>query len=91
MNRANRGHLLWVQPATSGIREGRPLGAHIDQVDENVVGERPRPGREDAVLGGSEVGVYIFPEGMDAKRNLTRFLAQSERPLDRTLGTRSWR
>lgn len=34
--------------------------------------------------------IYIFPEGMAAKRNIDRFL-QAESRLDRVLGTRSWR
>lgn len=35
--------------------------------------------------------IYIFPEGMAAKRNIDRFLAQTDSRLDRVLGTRSWR
>lgn len=35
--------------------------------------------------------IYIFPEGMAAKRNVDRFLPQSKSKLDEVLGTRTWR
>jgi len=35
--------------------------------------------------------IYIFPEGMAAKRNVDRFLPQSNSKLDEVLGTRTWR
>lgn len=35
--------------------------------------------------------IYVFPEGMAAKRNLDRFLRRSTSPLDHALGTDAWR
>lgn len=35
--------------------------------------------------------IYVFPEGMAAKRNLERFLRRPESRLDRALGTDAWR
>jgi hypothetical protein len=35
--------------------------------------------------------IYIFPEGMAAKRNLERFLRRPESRLDRALGSDAWR
>lgn len=35
--------------------------------------------------------IYLFPEGMAAKRNLQTFLDQDHSPLDDVLGTREWR
>jgi three-Cys-motif partner protein len=35
--------------------------------------------------------IYIFPEGMAAKRNVDKFLPQSNSRLDEALGTRAWR
>jgi three-Cys-motif partner protein len=35
--------------------------------------------------------IYVFPEGMAAKRNLQTFLRQDHSALDDVLGTRAWR
>jgi hypothetical protein len=35
--------------------------------------------------------IYIFPEGMAAKRNVDKFIPQSSSRLDEVLGTRRWR
>ena len=35
--------------------------------------------------------IYLFPEGMDIKRNLERYLDQCDSPLDKALGTGEWR
>lgn len=35
--------------------------------------------------------IYLFPEGMDVKRNLETYLSQSKSPLDEVLGTKEWR
>lgn len=35
--------------------------------------------------------IYLFPEGMAAKRNLQKFIGQEHSPLDEVLGTRAWR
>jgi len=35
--------------------------------------------------------IYLFPEGMDIKRNLDTYLGQSRSPLDEALGTDEWR
>jgi three-Cys-motif partner protein len=35
--------------------------------------------------------IYLFPEGMCVKRNLTKFMKQKQSPLDRILGTDRWR
>jgi three-Cys-motif partner protein len=35
--------------------------------------------------------IYLFPEGMSVKRNLTKFMKQKQSPLDRILGTERWR
>ncbi len=35
--------------------------------------------------------IYMFPEGMAAKRNLEKFLRQKSSPLDEVLGTDRWR
>ena len=35
--------------------------------------------------------IYVFPEGMAAKRNLERFLRRATSPLDQALGTDAWR
>src|SRR6187401_3073533 len=41
---------------TAVARERLPLDAHVEQVDEEVVGQRPRALREGAVLRGANVG-----------------------------------
>src|SRR6266540_6662828 len=46
-----------------------PLRAHVDQVHEEVVGQRLGPVREDAVLGLPEVGVQ-GPHAADENRHL---------------------
>lgn len=35
--------------------------------------------------------IYVFPEGMAAKRNLEKFLRRADSPLDQALGTDTWR
>jgi three-Cys-motif partner protein len=35
--------------------------------------------------------IYLFPEGMCVKRNLTKFMKQQQSPLDTMLGTERWR
>jgi len=35
--------------------------------------------------------IYLFPEGMAAKRNIAKFLKQDRSALDDTLGSRAWR
>ena len=35
--------------------------------------------------------IYLFPEFMDVKRNLERYLGQPQSPLDEVLGTDEWR
>jgi hypothetical protein len=35
--------------------------------------------------------IYVFLEGMAAKRNLEKFLRRADSPLDQALGTDAWR
>ena len=48
-----------------------PLRAHIEQVDEEVVGQRPRPLGEDAVGGAPGVGAE-HAQAADQNRHLRR-------------------
>src|SRR5258706_14117073 len=54
-----------------GIRNRLPLGAHVEQVHEEVVGQRLRPLGKDAVLGPSEVGLQ-YAHAADENRHLRR-------------------
>ena len=61
---------------------GTPLGAHVEQVHEEVVGQRPRPVGEDAVPGLPGVGAED-PQAADEHRHLRGGQAQQAGPVDR--------
>jgi len=44
------------------VRGCLPRRAHVEQIHEEVIGERLRPLGEDAVLGLSEVGIQNAPD-----------------------------
>ena len=67
-----------------GVRDRLPLRAHVEQVHEEVVGQRLRPLGEDAVLGLSEVGVQDA-HAADENRHLRRGQRQQLRPIDQQL------
>src|SRR6059036_739681 len=66
------------------VRGPLPLRAHVEQVHEEVVGQRFRPLGEDAVLRPSDVGVQDA-HAADEHRQLRRGQRQQLRPIDQQL------
>ncbi len=60
---------------------GTPFGAHVQQVHEEVVGQRPRPVGEDAVPGLPGVGAE-GPQAADEHRHLRGGQAQQAGPVN---------
>ena len=67
-----------------GIRDRLPLGAHVEQVHKEVIGQRLRPLGEDAVFGLPEVGVQD-PHAADENRHLWSGQRQHVCPLHQQL------
>src|SRR2546425_10089770 len=67
-----------------GVRCRLPLRAHVEQVHEEVVGQRFRPLGKDAVFRLSEVGVQ-GAHAADENRHLGRGQRQQLRPIDQQL------
>src|SRR4029077_10349766 len=61
-----------------------PLGAHVQEVREEVVGQRPRTLREDAVLRLAVVRAQDA-QATDEDRHLRRGQRQQLRPVDQQL------
>ena len=68
----------------AGFRGRLPRGSHVEQVDKEVIGERPRPLGEDAVLGLFEVGVQDA-HAADQNRHLGSGQRQQLRPINQQL------
>ena len=66
------------------FRDRLPLRAHVEQVDEEVVGQRLRLRGEDAVLGAADVGTQ-HAHAADENRHLGRRERQELRPVDQQL------
>jgi hypothetical protein len=60
------------------------LRAHVEQVDEEVVGQRLRPLGEDAVLGLPGIGAQDA-QAADENRHLGRRQRQQLRPIHQQL------
>ncbi len=63
-----------------GGRGGLPLRLHVDQVDEEVIRQRPRPLGEDAVLGLPEVRIQSA-HAADENRHFGSRQRQQLRPI----------
>ena len=68
----------------TSARDGPPLGPHVEQIHEEVVGQALRPLRKDAVLGLPEVRVQ-HTHSADKNRHLGRGQREQLRLVDQQL------
>jgi len=73
---------LAVAAFISAVRGRMPLRAHVEQVDEEVVGERAYLGGEDAVLGLAGIGAE-HAQAADQHRHLRRREPHQLRTIDK--------